>query len=132
MPWFPFIVGVIGTAIIGAIAGVVVKQMCTGELDLSQLLSNSPRSSLSRFQFLLFTFVIALSYLLLVITRLSAKDPTTAELAGLPDLSPGVLQLLGISAGSYVVGKGIQKAADTSVQRAQIQQGQAPTPAANL
>ena len=129
MPWFPFLVGIIGTAIIGAIAGVVVKQMCTGELNLSQLLSNSPLSSLSRFQFLLFTFVIALCYLLLVITRLSKAD---ADLAGLPDLSPGILQLLGISAGSYVGGKMIQKAADTSVQRAQIQQGQAPTPAANL
>lgn len=113
MDWFPFVVGVVGIGIVGLVALVVVWDMWRGTIDLSHLLSDSSDSSLSRFQFLLFTFVIGFSYLLLVVCR-AAKDCGAA----LPDVPGGTLALLGISAGSYVLSKGIQKAADTSTANA--------------
>jgi hypothetical protein len=53
-----------------------------------------PKASLSRFQFLIFTFVIAGLYLLLCI-----EAGTLIEIPG------NVLALLGISGGTYVVSK---------------------------
>jgi uncharacterized BrkB/YihY/UPF0761 family membrane protein len=123
MEAFPLIVGIVGTVIIGLIASVVVWRMWTNQIDLSQLLSDSPTSSLSRFQFLVFTFIIGLSYLLLVLCRVCKTDVDI-----LPNIPPGALALIGISAGSYVLGKGIQKAADTSVRQAELS---AQSPAAN-
>ncbi len=57
------------------------------------------KASLSRFQFLVFTFVIAMSFYLIVI---SATPPA------FPEVPAGVWGLLGVSGGSYVVSKGIQ------------------------
>jgi hypothetical protein len=108
---FALIVGIVGTLIIGLIAAVVVRDLWTNKIDLSQLLSDSNKTSLSRFQFLVFTFIIGLSYLLLVINHLA-----NAASAALPDVPAGVMGLLGISAGSYVAGKGIEKAAQTAGQ----------------
>lgn len=108
------IVGYVGTIIIGLIALVVVWDLYTGKIDLSKLLSGDDGTSLSRFQFLVFTFIIGLSYLLLVL-----KSGNTDKL---PD-AQGALTLLGISAGSYVLGKGIQKSADTAVRKAEIAGG---------
>ena len=72
--------------------------MMTGAIDVNLLLSESGGgASMSRFQLLIFTFVIALSFFLLVIN--SAK---------FPDIPGGVLTLLGISATTYGVSKGIQ------------------------
>jgi hypothetical protein len=114
MNTFALVVGIVGTVIIGLIAAIVVKHLWAGTIDLSQLLSDSNKTSLSRFQFLIFTFIIGLSYLLLVIARL-AHATTATELTGLPEVSNGVLGLIGISAGSYVAGKGIEKAAQTAL-----------------
>jgi hypothetical protein len=105
-----FAVGVLGATIVGLIALVVVYDLWTGKIDLANLLSDKPDASLSRFQFLVFTFIIGLSYLLI-----------TLKCGKLPDAS-GALGLLGISASGYVLGKGIQKSADTAVQKAQLQQ----------
>jgi hypothetical protein len=102
------VVGIVGMAIIGLIAAVVVRDLWSNKIDLSQLLSDSNRTSLSRFQFLVFTFMIGLSYLLLVLTRLA--HATVTDLATLPEVPTGVLGLIGISAGSYVAGKAIEKA----------------------
>ena len=55
-----------------------------------------PKASLSRFQFLIFTFVIAGLYLLLCI-----EAGTLIEIPG------NVLALLGISSGTYVVSKAV-------------------------
>lgn len=114
MGTFPFIVGLVGTAIIGVIAIVVVVYMAIGKIPLASLLSDSGQTSLSRFQFLVFTFIIGLSYLLvtLVIAGGSAVY--------LPDIPSGVVTLLGISGGSYVLSKGIEHAAATSQANAQV------------
>jgi len=71
-------------------------------IDLSRLISEpNGDASLARFQFLVFTFVIALS-LFLVIVGNGQSAPA------FPDKIPaGIFALLGISAGSYVVSKGI-------------------------
>lgn len=58
------------------------------------------KASLSRFQLLLFTFVIAGLFMVLSI-----------ELGAFIDVPNGVLGLLGISGGSYVISKGVGKGA---------------------
>ena len=74
----------------------------TGKIDISRLISEpNGDASMSRFQFLVFTFVIGLS-LLLVIVGKSGPPAFPHEIPG------GILALLGISGGSYVVSKGIQ------------------------
>jgi uncharacterized membrane protein len=94
--------------IILAIAMTVVWAMLRGRIDLSHLLSESasaealpdsppagpPKASLSRFQFLVFTFVIAGLYLVL-----------SLETGTLIDVPNGVLILLGISGATYAAGK---------------------------
>jgi hypothetical protein len=105
------LVGIVGTIIIGLIALVVVWNLYTGKIDLLKLLSGDDSASLSRFQFLVFTFIIGLSYLLIVI-KTQAPDK-------LPDVG-NAWALLGISGGSYVLGKGIQMSADTAVDKARI------------
>lgn len=52
---------------------------------------------MSRFQLLIFTFVIAMSLFLMVANNMK-----------FPEIPNGVWALLGISGGSYVVSKGIQ------------------------
>lgn len=72
----------------------------TGKIDLTRLISEpTGDASMSRLQLLIFTFVIALSLFLIIA---SSKEP------GFPEISAGVLTLLGISASSYLVSKGIQ------------------------
>lgn len=77
---------------------VVLVGIINGEIDLSTLLSEDGKASMSRFQLLIFTFVIALS-LFLMVAENGAK---------FPDIPANVLALLGISASTYAVSKGIQ------------------------
>ncbi|HWA04682.1 MAG TPA: hypothetical protein VG819_14270 [Rhizomicrobium sp.] len=83
--------------VIGA-AVLVLWLIFRGKIDLSQVLTEaeSAKASLSRFQFLLFTFVIAGLFLLLSVE--------SGAFVNIPD---SVLMLLGISAGSYAISKGI-------------------------
>jgi hypothetical protein len=77
---------------------MVLFAMARGNIDLSMLLSEAGGgASMSRFQLLLFTIVIAFSLFLIILT--SKK---------LPDIPTGILTLLGISASTYAVSKGIQ------------------------
>jgi hypothetical protein len=93
--WF----GILLAVFLGVLELLVLWFIATGKIDLKMLISEkSGAASLSRFQFLIFTFVIAMSFFLVV-----ATDPT-----GLPDVPTGVFTLLGISGGSYVISKGIQ------------------------
>jgi hypothetical protein len=83
---------------VALLGSAVVWQIFTGQIDLTRVISEpSGDASMSRLQLLIFTFVIALSLFLVIA---SSKE--------LPDISPGVLTLLGISASSYLVSKGIQ------------------------
>ncbi|HXC28417.1 MAG TPA: hypothetical protein VNV38_10725 [Stellaceae bacterium] len=92
------------TVILGLFAAVVLAKMFCGPIDLKLLVSEDNGSaSMSRFQFLIFTFVIAGSYLAL-----------TFAAGKFVDIPGSVLGLLGISGGSYVGSKVVQKAAETS------------------
>jgi hypothetical protein len=98
-------VGWILAAFVGILGGVVLWGMITGRINLDKLISEPDGdASLSRFQFMVFTFVIAMSVFVITIS----KSPPQ-----FPEIPTSVLALLGISAGSYVVSKGIQTSRDT-------------------
>lgn len=109
------IVACIVSVIILLFGLAVVRQIWFGRLDLAYLLSepiltagntDKPKASLSRFQFLIFTFVIAGLYLVLSI-----------EAGTLIEVPNGALLLLGISGGSYLISKTEStKAADVQVE----------------
>lgn len=82
--------------IIAAFAGITLLKLW--RVDFGGLIqeTNSQKASLSRFQFLLFTFIIAGLYLVLCLD--------TGDFIAVPE---SVLGLLGISGGSYLVSKGI-------------------------
>jgi hypothetical protein len=88
-------------------AFLVLWKIFTNEINLHDLLAEPPppgqttgesKASLSRFQFLIFTFVIAGMFLMLSI-----------EAGTFVEIPTNVLALLGISGGSYVVSKAIGK-----------------------
>lgn len=77
---------------------VILGKMASGAIDLRYLLGESGGgASISRFQLLIFTFVIGLSFFFVVATTKT-----------IPDVPGDVLALLGISATTYGVSKGIQ------------------------
>jgi len=90
--------------IMGA-AAVTLWLIATGDINIKNVLeeSDSDKASLSRFQFLIFTFVVAGLFLLLSIE--------SGTFVAVPN---SVLMLLGISAGSYVVSKGITACAKST------------------
>jgi hypothetical protein len=80
---------------------MVLILMATGSINLSELLEDDTGgASMSRLQLLVFTFVIALSFFALVATK-----------GQFPDVPANVLALLGISATTYGVSKGISVSA---------------------
>ena len=100
-PWtsLALVIGWMLTIFIGLFGLVIIWLVIRGKIDLSELLSEpTGQASLSRFQFLIFTFVIALSLFLIIVAKPQPDFP------GIPG---GILALLGISGGSYVVAKGI-------------------------
>lgn len=113
LEWVLFGSGCLIAVLIAAYAAIILWKIHKGKIQVSGLLSEpgSNKASLSRFQFLVFTFVIGLSYFLLVLETL-ANGTMPAGGWTLPDISGGVLGLLGISGGSYVISKGIQREKD--------------------
>src|ERR1044072_7303834 len=88
------------TILIGAFALAIIYKMIRGDINLMYLIAGvDGDASLSRFQFLLFTFVIALGLYLIIV---SAKEGPT-----FPPIPGGILALLGISGGSYVTSKAV-------------------------
>jgi hypothetical protein len=79
---------------------MVLIRMATNTIDISGLLCDpgQDKASMSRFQLLIFTFVIAFSLLLIIV---SGKEPQ------FPQIPSGILLLLGISASTYAVSKGM-------------------------
>ncbi len=103
METLAFVAALIVVIFIGAAGSIILWRMVDGTINLGKLISEQDgTASLSRFQFLVFTFVIAMSLLLIVIGQ---KPPAFPQ-----GISPDVLALLGISSGSYLISKGIQKA----------------------
>jgi len=86
----------------------VLVYIANGKIDLSDLLSESDGkgASMSRFQLLIFTLVIALSLFLVVAAKMDFP----------PSIPPEILTLLGISASTYAVSKGIQMSGPNSPQ----------------
>jgi Bacterial Ig-like domain (group 2) len=96
------VIGYVLCALIGLLGAAVLWLIYDGTIDLSRLISEANGdASMSRFQFLVFTFVIALS-LFLVIAAGDGKKPAFPS-----EIPAGVLTLLGISGSSYAVGKAI-------------------------
>jgi hypothetical protein len=90
---------VVISAILLLFAALVLWKIYNDEIDLKGLLTDpgaDGKASLSRFQFLIFTFVIAGLFLLLSI-----------EAGTFVDVPNNVLVLLGISGGSYLIAKGM-------------------------
>ncbi len=118
------VVGWLVALFIGGLELILLFMVLTKRIDLTFLISEalpSRDASLSRFQFLIFTFVIALSLFLIVI---SSTPPA------FPEIPSGVVALLGISGGSYVIAKGItvsgQSAKDGTDAASQQPQQQPP------
>jgi len=92
--------GIVVVVFLGLLGLAIVVLIAKGKISLNKLVSESNGdASMSRFQFLVFTFVIALSLFLIIVSK------PTPEFPAVP---PDILALLGISAGSYLVSKGIQ------------------------
>ncbi len=88
-----YVVGVF----MAVLAALILWFIFTNKIDLSALVSETNGdASMSRFQLLIFTFVIGIG-LFMLIERGSV----------FPEIPQGVLTLLGISASTYAVGKGI-------------------------
>ena len=86
---------------VGALGFIVLWKIVDNTIKLDHLISEeNGQASLSRFQFLVFTFVIATGFILITVHGDVIEFPTVPQ---------GVWALLGISGGSYVVAKGIQK-----------------------
>ena len=98
-----------------------VVLIIVGKIKLQHLISDEKgNASLSRFQFLIFTFVIAVSFILIVV----GTDPPQ-----FPDSIPSeIFVLLGISAGTYAISKGIQTNYEIRMQELG---GQPSTPSAS-
>ncbi len=78
---------------------IVLYALATDQIKIDKLINEpSGDASISRFQLLIFTFTIALSFVYLVIIGPGK----------FPDVPNQVLILLGISASTYGVGKGLQ------------------------
>ena len=107
MPTLALIAGYVVVIFIGALGAILLLKMFRGTIDLSALISEeNGQASFSRFQFLVFTFVIAVSVLVL-----------TLEGGEFPELGTDVLGLLGISGSGYVVSKGIQKSSEVQLAK---------------
>ncbi|TCT02369.1 hypothetical protein [Aquabacter spiritensis] len=93
----------IAIVIIGGFGATLLAGMWRGTIALDRLIAEEDgKASLSRFQLLVFTMVVATIYLAYAIAALAKGTGT------LPDIPDGLLGLIGISGGSYVVSKGIQ------------------------
>jgi len=94
------VMGWVVTVLIAAFALAIIYKMLKGEINLMYLIAGSDGdASLSRFQFLIFTFVIGLGLFLIILSGNPPQFPK--EIAG------GILALLGISGGSYVTSKAV-------------------------
>lgn len=106
--------GWIITILVGAIGLAILVLILRRKIDLSTVLlePTTGKASLSRLQFLIFTFVIALS-LFLVIAGSGA--------ATFPQIPPGIFALLGISGGTYAVSKGVESNKEVEMAKANVE-----------
>ena len=104
MPFALTVLVYVLASFIALLEGLLIYKMFTDKIDLSWLLAaDDGRASLSRLQFLIFTFVIAGGIVYL-----------TIQGGGFPEIDEGVLVLLGISGASYALGKTIDNQTPTA------------------
>jgi hypothetical protein len=100
LPWIDYILIPIGIGfilIMGALCLLLLIKMWKNEISLCSVLEEANgQASMSRFQLLIFTLVIAVGVFLYILHNMA-----------LPDIPPSILTLLGISASTYAAGKGI-------------------------
>lgn len=129
--WISAAVAAALAALIISFAIVIIIKLFTDKIDLRWLLAEpagpiqpganpdepgtEPKASISRFQFLIFTFVIAGVYLVLCL-----------ESGRFVEIPENVILLLGVSGTSYAASKGIKAAADTSQRNAAVTSGGDP------
>jgi ABC-type Mn2+/Zn2+ transport system permease subunit len=120
------LVGYVVCGIVALFGILLIWKIATNEIDLSHLLSDDDgMASTSRFQLVIFTFVVALSFFLVVVSNIKVRqyDNKSENVPGFPEVPAGVLSLLGISASSYLVSRGISASQDDSSANAKT-----PTP----
>jgi len=100
------VIGWLLTIFIALLAAKIIVKVWRDEINLEYLISDSEGyASLSRFQFLVFTFVVAMSLFYLIVIKTPPDYPLVPN---------QILALLGISGGSYVLSKGIQTGATSA------------------
>ncbi|MGQ3686086.1 MAG: hypothetical protein ACUBOA_13930 [Candidatus Loosdrechtia sp.] len=98
-------------AFIALLGAIVLWKIWKGEIALKGLINETDGdASMSRFQFLIFTFVIAMSLFLIIINKMK-----------FPDVPASVWTLLGISGGSYLISKGIQSRSEEEEKRIELE-----------
>jgi hypothetical protein len=123
-PFLSWLVGVTALVAVVMLAGsalLVLWKIVSGAISLNDLLSSATGASLSRFQFMIFTFVIASSYLMAMISKIMASSDLSN--LSLPDATNSAW-LLGMSAAGYAAGKAIQASGDAAMEKAKQPQGQ--------
>lgn len=99
--WLTYSSGWIALGFLAFLGIAILYYIFTYRIDLSRLISEpNGDASMSRFQLLVFTFVIAASLFLITAAPYPPQFPK--------EIPNGILILLGISASSYLVSKGIQ------------------------
>lgn len=100
-------VGWILTIFLGLLCTTIIVYIWIGRINLNKLISESGGdASLARFQLLVFTFVITLSMFYIVVHQTPPQK--------FPEIPAEILGLLGISGGTYALGKGIKSDANTA------------------
>lgn len=99
--WLTAASGWIALGFLAFLGLAIIYYILTERIDLSGLISEpNGNASMSRFQLLVFTFIIGASLFLII----AAPSPPAFP----KEVPNGILVLLGISASSYLVSKGIQ------------------------
>jgi cytosine/uracil/thiamine/allantoin permease len=108
MNWVDWLMAISGYGVcfyLGLLCAVLLLKVYQDKINLSKLLDEANGSaSMSRFQLLIFTLIVAISLFLVVVYT-----------KGLPVIPPSILMLLGISASTYAVSKGISYSRDEGV-----------------
>ncbi|MBZ5704180.1 MAG: hypothetical protein LAN63_02415 [Acidobacteriia bacterium] len=110
LQFLELLIGYLLCGIVAVFALLVLWKIANGTINLKYLLSDDDGwASTSRFQLVVFIFVVALSFFLVVVSNVKMRQNAgnLTDLNGLPDVPGGVLALLGISASSYLVSRGI-------------------------
>ena len=108
MEWLKLLIGWTLAIFLAGLEAIFLYRVATNDISLKYLISDDRGyASLSRFQFLIFTFVIAMTLFYLIIAQ-----------GKYPEIPNQILALLGISGGSYVVAKGIQTSHDVGMAEA--------------